>query len=217
MASKENSVGGGLGSSTGVTGPSVTPSATARTGIAETKISSGAESISPTPASESERTTLEKELEATREWVKSGKDQAVDQAKSVMRDLADTQKQQAVDGIKGLSGALHKAAETLQGEQQEMIARYAHLAADELGRITDVLHEKDWEDLVGETQSLARRQPALFVAGAMVTGFLMARFLKSSGGEVTKRPRTLQNQYGTANSDPVLGSTASLGMRGEAV
>jgi hypothetical protein len=36
-------------------------------------------------------------------------------------------------------------------------------------------------DLVAETQDFARRQPGLFVTGALALGFLGARFLMSSG------------------------------------
>ena len=50
---------------------------------------------------------------------------------------------------------------------------------------TNYLRARDIPELIDETQSLARRQPALFLTGAVALGFIGARFLMSSGQRAT--------------------------------
>ncbi|HSV28324.1 MAG TPA: hypothetical protein VLL76_02160, partial [Candidatus Omnitrophota bacterium] len=55
-------------------------------------------------------------------------------------------------------------------------------AAEQLDRVSNYLRQSDWNDILVGAENFARRQPYWFVGGAVAAGFLMARFLKSSGG-----------------------------------
>jgi hypothetical protein len=44
-----------------------------------------------------------------------------------------------------------------------------------------MLQERDIDQIAFEVQDMARRQPAMFLGGAFLLGFMAARFLKSSG------------------------------------
>jgi hypothetical protein len=84
------------------------------------------------------------------------------------------------DGLGHASEALRTVGDELRQRDEEFIAGYADGAADQIERAAVYLDGKDFDHLVGDVERFARRQPALFLAGAFGLGILAARFLKSS-------------------------------------
>jgi uncharacterized phage infection (PIP) family protein YhgE len=95
------------------------------------------------------------------------------------RDLAEERKAAAADNVVRLSRAVHDAADQLGGELPQA-AGYIHSAADRLQSASKTLRERSVEDMVGDFSDFARRQPVAALAGAVLAGFALARFLKSS-------------------------------------
>jgi hypothetical protein len=91
-----------------------------------------------------------------------------------------TQKNRATDGLGSVARAVRQSAEPLRNNQQNTIAQYVEKAADQIERFSTTLREREVGDLVNDAQRFARRQPALFIAGAFAAGVVGARFLKSS-------------------------------------
>ena len=114
--------------------------------------------------------------------VRAGADQAVDEARHMRRDMADRQRQRAAASLGGMASALHKSARDLEKESGTM-ARYTDMAADRLDEVAGYLRGADWHEIKSGTENFARRQPYWFIGGAVAAGFVLARFLKSSGGE----------------------------------
>jgi hypothetical protein len=56
-------------------------------------------------------------------------------------------------------------------------------AADQIENWSRQLREKDIDELLSDVQTLARRQPGVFIGSAFAIGLLGARFLKSSRSE----------------------------------
>jgi len=100
------------------------------------------------------------------------------------------QKGRLVDAVHGLADALHRASHTLQQEQSPVASRVAEQAASQLERVADGLRERQLGDLVSRAEDLARRQPALFLAAAVATGFIAARLLAPSSPAPRHRPAT---------------------------
>lgn len=125
--------------------------------------------------------------EQAKQKVTEGVDQAKRQAKSTL----DEQKSRTAEQLGGIAGALRQTGEQLQEQDNAMVAQYAQSAADQIERFSNYLQTADVSELWRETQNLARRQPELFVAGALAGGFLLARFLKSSSAQSAS--------YGTSN------------------
>lgn len=94
--------------------------------------------------------------------------------------MLEEQKQKGSEHLGKLADALHQTSSSLQQNNEEQVARYAGMAADGLQRLSSSLREQDVNSLLRQTESLARRQPALFVGGAVALGFMLSRFLKSS-------------------------------------
>lgn len=74
----------------------------------------------------------------------------------------------------------HKMADEFKNQDQTYFAQYANDLAKGTDALSRRLHEKNLQDLYGDMQRYARRQPAAVMGGAIAIGFLLSRFLKSS-------------------------------------
>lgn len=102
-------------------------------------------------------------------------------AQGRIRSLLEMQTDRAADQLGSVANALHKAAEQLNDENNGTAAHYAGQAADRVERVADMLRNSTMDDMVGQVERFARRQPEVFVGAAFAVGFLFARFVKSSG------------------------------------
>lgn len=108
----------------------------------------------------------------------------VDAARSAAESLLEEQKQQVAEKVSGIAEALLSAAHSLGQSQNPAIARYVEQAADQVASISRTVRERRWDQIIADTEDFARRQPTLFVLGAVATGFLVGRLLwASAGGE----------------------------------
>jgi hypothetical protein len=123
---------------------------------------------------------------ATLDHAKEDARALADRAREAAMAALDRQKAEAASQLDGLAGAFRNAAESLERQHYSPIARYAGFAAENLGGIAEALNEQDLASLLESARRLARRQPALFVGGAVALGFGLARFLKSSGEGVAQ-------------------------------
>lgn len=102
--------------------------------------------------------------------------EAKERAKSALAD----QKGVIAEQVDGMAHALRMTAHQLDEQNKGTVARYADWAADGLDRLSNSLRERDLDSLIGQASDFARRRPAAVIGGAMVAGFLLSRFLKSS-------------------------------------
>jgi hypothetical protein len=95
--------------------------------------------------------------------------------------VASRKKDEAADRLGRVAQALHEAARSLQqGEDGSALPRYVDAAASRLERAAGYLRERDLRSMAREVEDVARQRPELFVAGSVLTGIALARFLKSS-------------------------------------
>jgi hypothetical protein len=141
----------------------------------------------PRPAGGPGKGDRAKEALAAARKVASG---AAEQARSVAGQLAgdvrevaesliDEQKERAAAHVGGVAEALRKTAAGLQDEN-EFVARYAARAADEIARFGESVRERGIGDIVADIDAFARRQPTLFLVGAVAAGFVVGRFMAAS-------------------------------------
>lgn len=104
---------------------------------------------------------------------------AADRAKSEVRNFAEHQKAAGADQIAGFAQAADATANKLQGNAPKS-AEYVHDLAGSLDAVASALREQSADELVAKAADFARKQPAVFFAGAVATGFALSRFLKSS-------------------------------------
>jgi len=106
--------------------------------------------------------------------------QVTDQAKQQATSRLSDQKQRASEGLGSMAHALRQTGQRLREQDQGTVAQYTDQAADQIEHFSGFLRNRDVNELVGEVERFARRQPALFLGGAFTLGLLGARFLKSS-------------------------------------
>lgn len=123
------------------------------------------------------------------------------EATAAGRDIMDRQRASLASEIDAIVKALKKTADALHDEHQDSIGDYAKRAADGLSHFAHDLRDKDVGTLVQRVNDYARRQPGIFLGGAVATGFVLSRFLKSgksgygtsgyaSSSSVEEYPRT---------------------------
>ena len=101
----------------------------------------------------------------------------LDAARSVAETILEDQKQRTAERVSGMAEAVRCAAQSLDRSENRAIARYADQAADRIEDFSGLIRERQWSEIVADTEDLARRQPTLFALGAAAIGFLAGRLL----------------------------------------
>jgi hypothetical protein len=169
---------------TGTGGPnptgSTTGSSTAGSSTIGTSTSGGRSSVED----------VKKSVSGAAEDVMATGRETLGNAQGRIRSLLEQQTGRAADQLGGVANALHKAAEQLNQENGGVVADYAEQAAGRVERVADMLRDANVDDIVGEVESFARRQPEVFIGAAFAVGFLAARFIKSSSDRRMHRAST---------------------------
>jgi hypothetical protein len=104
---------------------------------------------------------------------------AKEDVKEQARSFAEQQKKAGAEKIGGVAGAIHGAAHELE-KQLPQAAAYVHDAAGKLEHAASSLDTQSIDDLLRNVRSFAREQPAAFFGSAVLAGFAISRFLKST-------------------------------------
>jgi hypothetical protein len=129
-----------------------------------------------TPAGESQRAPETGLLGSAADTLK---ERATEALRNTASDFAEAGKQQGAERIDRLGRAVHGAADEL-GKEIPQAADYVHTAAESLETAAKHLRNRSVEDLIGSFNRFARQQPIAAFAGAILAGFVVSRFIKSS-------------------------------------
>jgi hypothetical protein len=168
----------------------------ASTGTGSSERLSGTGTDQTRSASEAVQEKREHLSDRAREKAGELKRQAEEAAHGVRdraRSFADQQKDAAVGRVEGVAHALRRASDDLREQGQPMIAEYSRYAAEGLESMAQSLGRRDIDDFVEGVENFARQRPVAFLGGAMVAGFALARFMKSSSAR--------RYQHGTARRE----------------
>ncbi len=122
--------------------------------------------------------------------------QAAGQVAQQAKSQAGNQKQNVAQNLSGVSQALQQSGQQLQKQGQGVAAQALDTTASQINRFAQYLENTSVEQMVGEVQNIARRDPAVFLGGAFALGFLLSRFLKSSAPSSRSHSQGSQSQYG---------------------
>ncbi len=115
--------------------------------------------------------------------MEDGKTEAKAYAETAQRKtksaLAD-KKEKAVGELGNLAQAFRQTGSQLRQGDQSAVAQYTDKAARQIDRMSEYLSNRDVDQLIGEGEALARRNPELFLGVTFGLGLLAARFIKSS-------------------------------------
>ena len=139
-----------------------------------------------------------KELaESSTDALKGHASDLVDAAKDVAGQATDKLKDAVNDrksarNVGSLADTMRRAAKEFDTDLP-MAGSYMRKAAAQVENVSDSIKTGNLNDLVRNAQSFARRQPTAFLGIAVLAGFGVVRFLKSSAEEPSKSTQIRQN------------------------
>ena len=110
-----------------------------------------------------------------------------DQTRRQLTEQAEQQQQQLAGSLRSLAQELADMAAGRQGSDGiagEAVREAAHRAQ----QAAEYLDERNPGELVEELRGLGRRRPGAFLAGAVVSGFLVGRLAKSGAAPLSQTP-----------------------------
>lgn len=136
--------------------------------------------------------TLRDQAARTANEAKSTFVSMAEEARVLLADMVDQQKLTGAEAVAGFAHAAQVAARDLE-ETSPQMARLIRAAADGADRVAEGIRTRSVSDLVDTLSDFGRRQPAAFLGGAVLAGFVLARFFKSdahaAGLEASPEPR----------------------------
>src|SRR3954452_23539269 len=126
--------------------------------------------------------------------------QVADQAQQKLMEVAGTAQEQAKTQIGGqlnqvgealesVADAMTSVGKQLREKDQDHLAGLADQAAQRVDQFSGYVKGRDVDQLIGDVEHFARRQPMVFLGGTFLLGLMAARFLKSSRPEPEMRYR----------------------------
>jgi hypothetical protein len=95
------------------------------------------------------------------------------------RRTLEQRKRSAAARVEEIAQAIGRTGEQFS-DNEPTLADLAGRLAGTVGNLATRLREGSIDDLVEDTRAFARRNPSLFIAGGLLAGFVLARFVKAS-------------------------------------
>jgi hypothetical protein len=127
-------------------------------------------------------TTSPKELAAkAAQTVKQEAQSFASSAQDKAKDRVEQTKDTAIRTLGDFANAVRKAGDELSQSDQSAAGRLVKKAADGLEGFSRSVADKRPEELLDSVREFGRRNPTAFIAGAVLVGLAVGRFIKSSG------------------------------------
>jgi len=101
------------------------------------------------------------------------------QAADKARDLAAQGKDRAVEGLDNVQRMIGDAADTVDAKVGAQYGAYIRQAGDSVAAFSDLIRDKDVDQLLADARDLVRRSPAIAIGAATAIGFVLARVAKA--------------------------------------
>jgi gas vesicle protein len=115
------------------------------------------------------------------DFVDAAKDVA-SQATDKIKDAVNDRKSSGAEYVGNLADTMRRAAREFDTDLP-LAGTYIRKAASQVEGVSDTIRKGNFNDLVRNAQLFARRQPTAFLSLAVLAGFGVVRFLKSSSEE----------------------------------
>lgn len=106
-------------------------------------------------------------------------------AKDRAADKIEAGKGAAGEALGDFAHAIRAAGETLSSSDQSVAGRMVGRAAEGLEGLARSVSDKRPEELLDAVRDFGRRNPAALIAGSVLLGVALGRFLRSSGADAT--------------------------------
>ena len=112
--------------------------------------------------------------------VRQEANQFANTTKDRARGALDRQKETATRTLGDFADAIRKAGDELGTRDQSMASNVVRQAADTLEGFSRTLADNGPDELISSVRDFGRRNPAAFLAGAVLVGLAIGRFARSS-------------------------------------
>ena len=102
------------------------------------------------------------------------------EAKEALFEQADGTQQDISANMAAFGGALRAASEHLANSDQRAASKFVLEAAGGIERLSSSLKNKPFEEVLGEVRSFGRQNSGALIAGSVLAGLALGRFIKSS-------------------------------------
>lgn len=117
--------------------------------------------------SEDRNTTTSEQIEPMKEQVEAIKQDTI----RTGQKYADSGKNTAADFVTDFADALQSAAEELDSKKRNTSAEYIRFASEKIRKVSHSLRQKSVNQILNQASSYGKRQPVLFIGGAMLAGY----------------------------------------------
>lgn len=142
------------------------------------------------------------------DFVDAAKD-AASQATDKLKQAVDGQKNAGAEYVGSLADTMRRAAREFD-KDLPIAGTYMRRAASQVEVVSDSIRNGNFDDLLRSAQSFARRQPTAFLGMAVLAGFGVVRFLKSSA----EASNDSQSDWNSGNVSNIRSRAADAGQRG---
>lgn len=156
------------------------------------------------------RNAVKEKAAAVKDEAKARAGEMVDRAKQRATEAVNDQKGRVAAQIGGVASALREGTRKLRESDAAAVAPWADEAADRIESVGNYIRDKNAGDMAQDVQGFARRHPEVFIGGAVLLGFAVARFLKSSARGTGEGE---EYGYGTGSEEDEYGD-GQLGLAG---
>jgi hypothetical protein len=94
-------------------------------------------------------------------------------------EQVESAKGRLADGADRVASGVERTADDLEGDGDGAVSGFGRSVASLMRQLAGGLRERDVEEFASELGALARRNPAVFLAGSVALGFGVARFFKA--------------------------------------
>lgn len=123
-------------------------------------------------------------MDQAKEAVGNAANQAAERAQSEMTRGAE----RAASAVDAVAQSLRTFGRELNNRNEAGIGRMVDRAADRAEQMAKRLNNADPGAMLDGIEDFARREPAMFIGGALALGLLTARFIKSSRRSASRTP-----------------------------
>jgi hypothetical protein len=135
------------------------------------------------------------------EYASEVKEAVLKQADGTQRDISSN--------LAAFGGALRAASEHLANADQKTASKFVLDAAGGLESLSGSLKNKPFEEVLGDLRSFGNNNAGALIAGSVLAGLALGRFLKSSGPGSTQNAGAASSQNGDWGSSQNSGSGSS--------
>ena len=107
-------------------------------------------------------------------------------AKEALFEHAEGTQQNLSANMAAFGGALRAASEHLANSDQRAASKFILDAAGGLERLSSSLKNKPVEEVLGEIRSFGRQNSGALIAGSVLAGLALGRFIKSSAPDLSQ-------------------------------